>query len=132
MHQKNLLRNFDGNTESRILETKSTPSKFAKGARVIVESAGRNLSVRGQVTDAGLGPRSPSQSRTNLEHMRRSCSRDVRSRPSTMSSHRHPRCRRFLLRISRSPGGSPLAHIFSAILCSLRSRFSYIPSYLPQ
>lgn len=59
---------IERNTKSRIIETKSTRSKFAKGARVIVESAGRNLSVRRQVTDTGPGPRSPSRSRTNLEH----------------------------------------------------------------
>lgn len=111
------------NTKSHILEIKSTRSKFAKGARVIVESAGRNLSVRGQVTDAGLGPRSPSRSRTNLEH---TC--PVRAREtsdlvlrSTMSSHRHRR--RFLLRISRSPGGSSLPHIYTQ--SALRSRFLY-------
>jgi len=47
-------------------EVKSMRSKFAKGSRVIVESAGRNLSARGQVTGVGLGSRSRVRSWTDL------------------------------------------------------------------
>lgn len=50
----------------RSLKVKSVRSKFAKDPRVIVESAGRNLSARGQVTGVGLGSRSRVRSWTDL------------------------------------------------------------------
>lgn len=114
---------------SRVLEIKSARSKFAKGARVIVESAERNLSARGQVTGVGSGFRSRARSRTDLGHTSTARARETSDLVlrSTMSSHRR---RRRLLRISRSPGGSSLAHTYTrcAILRSASSFLTFLGS----